>query len=304
MSKRITWMAAAHTALAALVVLIACAPDTREVPSALPLWVAIGVIELTLIVSLVVARLRRKPSAAPQLALAAWIVLLVWEAATTKFDVVSVLIFPAPERVFTVFATQYETLLRNAVYSLELLASGYLGDIVVGAVFGVFVGWLTGLRMFFHPIAKVLAPIPPLVLAPYVILVAPTFRIASMLLIGLTVFFFTFLSTIEQVSSIDGDLVDSARMMGFSQREMVFKVAFPAVFPSVLSGLKINLIMGFMMLIFAETLGAPYGLGNWINVNQMHANYANLIAGFIEIGIIITIVNKIVELAQKHLVRW
>ena len=84
----------------------------------------------------------------------------------------------------------------------------------------------------------------------------------------------------------------------------IFEILVPCVTPGVVSGLKVNMILGFMMLMFAETIGSKYGLGHWINVNHLYMNYAGLIAGFIEIGVLVLAINKIIEVIQKRAIAW
>lgn len=120
----------------------------------------------------------------------------------------------------------------------------------------------------------------------------------------MTVFFFAFLSAVESVRGMDSEILDSARLFGLSGREMVFQVLLPAVLPQVIVQLKLYVIMSFMMLVFAETVGSPYGLGHWISLNHAQTNYVNLIAGFLEIGVLVTVLNKLVEVIQAKVVRW
>lgn len=71
-----------------------------------------------------------------------------------------------------------------------------------------------------------------------------------------------------------------------------------------MNSLKINLTMAFMMLMFAETMATMRGLGCWIIINNNYANYANVVAGFIEIGVVIIVLNWNIGIVQEKAIRW
>lgn len=302
--RRVAACIAAHVLLAIFIGVVVLVPDSHAVADPGPLLVATALAELAYLACLARAARCKTPSAASGIISLVWVLAIGWELATAKLGLLSAMLFPAPQNVFDVFSRYPFELAMNAVCSAELLVTGFLGGVLLGAAAGIVVGWFAPLRRFFHPIAKVLAPIPPMVAAPYVMLVMPTFRAASVVLVGMTIFMFVLLETIERVSNIDREILDSARMLSLSGPSMVVGVLVPYVAPAVVGGLKLYLIMGFMMLIYGETMGSTYGLGHWICINHVSANYANLIAGFIEIGVLVVVANKIVELAQARLIRW
>ncbi|WP_093794246.1 hypothetical protein [Sporomusa acidovorans] len=56
-----------------------------------------------------------------------------------------------------------------------------------------------------------------------------------------------------------------------------------------------------MILIFAEMMGASAGLGYFIKLYAEYANYTNVVAGIIMVGLVITILNKGVNILEKML---
>lgn len=69
-------------------------------------------------------------------------------------------------------------------------------------------------------------------------------------------------------------------------------------------GMKVTLTTSFMLLMFAEMMGATSGLGYYIVNYNTYGNYTNVIACIIVIGIIVTILNWLTTLMQKHLIKW
>lgn len=230
--------------------------------------------------------------------------LLIWEVVTTKLNLMHPVLVPAPEDVFFVFVTQYRTLLEGVVYSLQLLLIGFFFGLIFGVGLGLVVGWIPRLRGIFYPIANVLTPIPPVVFAPYLIAIMPTFRSASALVVLLGIFWPTFLNMIIRVNSLDYRILESARVLNLNSRNMILRVLLPYVLPSVVSGLKVSLTTSIMMLTFAEMMGATKGMGYYI-INYTHyANYTNVVAGFIVVGAVVTFLNWVVTNIQARAVKW
>ena len=190
------------------------------------------------------------------------------------------------------------------IYSMELWAAGFSGGMLMGVILGLFAGWRQELRNFIYPIANVMAPIPAIVFSPYLVAIMPSFRSASILVILLGVFWPCLLTTINRVVSMDERILDSARMLNLSDWEMVWKILLPYVFPSVIMGLKVSVTTSLLMLNFAELMGASHGMGYYIQNSITYANYTHAIAGIICVGVVVTLINKLVVLVQKKYICW
>lgn len=290
-----------HVLLAVLVALIFM-PGSKSVPSPLPFVVALCLTEAA-----AVARALRKPDTAWStfwIVLMLWVVFLFWEGLTTKFNRLHPVLFPSPEAVFGVFANQWPVLLQNVVSSMELLLFGAVTALAAGVLLGLLVGWVRSLREIFTPLAQVLAPIPSVVFAPYLVAVMPSFRSASAMVIFLGLFWPTFLNTVIRVASLDRHILDSARMLELNSFSMVGNILLPFMIPGVVAGLRVQLTSSIMMLTFAEMLGAKSGMGYYIINYTNFANYTNVLAGIIVVGLVVTALNAVIALIEKHAVRW
>ena len=276
-------------------------PGAKTVETPWAFVAAIAIIELIFIINML--RHKGQNNYRADLMILLWAVLLIWEIVVTKLDLLHPVLVPSAENVFNVFATQYGVLLTGILSSLELLLIGTILGIGLGVFLGLIVGWIPRLRHLFYPIAQVLTPIPPIVYAPYLVALMPSFRSASALIIFLGIFFPTFLNMIIRVGSIEKELLESAKAMALTNWQMVTQILLPYVFPSVISGLKVTLTTSIMLLIFAEMMGATSGMGYYI-INYTHyANYTNVVAGIILVGIVVTILNVLVTKIQKHAIK-
>ena len=65
-----------------------------------------------------------------------------------------------------------------------------------------------------------------------------------------------------------------------------------------------TLSTSFLLLTMAEMMGASSGLGYFIKNYSDYANYTNVIAGIILIGIVVSLLNALLSFAEKRLVKW
>lgn len=228
----------------------------------------------------------------------------VWELWATVLGKAHPILVPTPEAVFQVFADQWQLMLRGIGSSLSLLAIGFGIALPLGALLGMLAGWSPRLRGFLVPIARVLSPVPAIIYAPYLIALMPSFRSASALVIILGIFWPTFLQTVGRTVGLDPHILDSARVLCLSDREMVFQIFLPALLPGLISGLRVSLSTSFMLLTLAEMMGATSGLGYFIKNFADYANYTNVIAGILLVALVVTALNALVTVLERKAVRW
>jgi len=233
-----------------------------------------------------------------------FLLFIIWEVASTDLKLTHPVLIPLPENVFAVFTRIPGELWQNVVSSLSLLAQGFITSLVAATIIGLFVGWLPKVRETVFPIAKVLAPVPAIVFTPYLVLLLHSFRFAAIMVIFLGIFWPTLMNTILRVESLDRRILDSAKMMGLSTPTMIFRVLLPYLYPTIVTGLKVQLPTAMLMLVMAEMYGASSGLGYFIINYTNYANYTNVVAGIIVVGIVVTVLDALVGLLVRKTVKW
>lgn len=246
----------------------------------------------------------KKSAAASDICSIVYVFLLIWDILAKHLDLTNVVLLPPPEDVFYVFYTHGKMMIEGVVASMELIIAGFAVSLSAGIGLGLLIGWIPRLTSALYPIVKVLAPIPSIVYTPYIIALMPTFRSASVMVIILGLFFPTLMQMINRVHTIDRHIVDSARTMNVNNRDMICKVFLPYMIPGVVGGLRISLSSAFMILVIAEMMGATCGLGYFIKNYADFANYTNVIAGIIMVGVVVTLLNGCITIIQKYFIRW
>lgn len=277
-------------------------PNVRPAASPLAMYVVIALLELHYLRNLLFCPMKAKTTAV--LLSVFWFVSILWLLFSSKLGLLHPVLFPLPENVWNVFATQYISLIEGVFSSLQLLTIGLVFGLTTAVVIGLLVAVKQDLSDVFFPIAQVLTPIPPVIYAPYLVALMPTFRSASALIIFLGIFWPNFLNTILRVRAMESKILNSAYALGLRGSALVFQILLPYVIPDVVAGLKVTLSTSIMLLLFAEMMGATSGMGYYINNYVHYANYTNVVAGIILVGIVVTLLNRLVSVIQKKTIKW
>ena len=269
------------------------------------LLVGIAVIEALFLFALWYCKRRGTLSTGPfDIILVVWLLMIVWELTTSVLNVAHPVLVPCPENVFDTFRKQWSLLLLNVGYSMELLLLGFALGLTAAVLLGLVAGWVPRIRAFAYPIANVMAPIPAIVISPYLVALMPTFRSASLVVIILGIFWPTFLTTVNRVQNMEVQILDSARTLQPSTMTMLTRILLPYILPGVISGLRVSMTTSLLMLNFAELMGATHGMGYYVQNSITYANYTHAVAGIFVIGIVVTILNFLVGKLKKWAIRW
>ena len=295
-----------HLLLLVLICTIVFMPNRRPTTGAYnSLLIAIGIIEVIFLFKI----FRMKGNGASEagscdIMIFVWLVFIIWELATSVYNVAHPVLIPCPENVFDTFGKQWQKMLLNIFYSMQLLLVGFFLGLVIAVILGLFAGWIPRIKNFAYPIANVMAPIPAIVFSPYLVSLMPSFRSASVVVIILGVFWPTFLTTINRISAIEPQILDSARMLCLGNMAMIWKVLLPYILPGIVSGLRVSMTSSLLMLNFAELMGATHGMGYYVQNSITYANYTHAVAGIVVIGIVVTVLSRIVTKVQASAIKW
>ena len=185
-----------------------------------------------------------------------------------------------------------------------LLITGLFSAITSAVILGTFVGWNQRLTKAIYPIVKAVSTVPPLIYTPYVVIIMPTYTIASFTVIFLSIFWGVFMSSINNTAFVEKKIINSARVLNLPTATILFKVIIPFNFPRIFNGLPINIATAIMTLTAAEMLGADNGMGYYVRYSLSFANYTKAIAGIIFIALVVTLINNGISAAKKYLIKW
>jgi NitT/TauT family transport system permease protein len=196
-------------------------------------------------------------------------------------------------------------LFGNIAISLQRAGLGFL----LAAAVGITVGFLLGgafslLEKMLLPLLKLLEKINPFALFPVFILLLGIGEVSKVSMIYWVSQWPVIFNTILGIRGIDPLLIKTGRSMGASGATIFFKIILPAAVPSIFNGLKLGAQVAFIMVIFAEMLGASSGMG-WLTINAQETyKMTQLFGATMCIAIIGLIINKIFRLIERRVLVW
>ena len=195
---------------------------------------------------------------------------------------------------------------NHCLQSLYRVFAGFFIAALLAIPLGIIMGWSRSLRESVTPLIEVLRPVPPLAWIPLAILWFGIGFKSSVFIIFLGCFFPIILSTISGVLSIDSILIDASKTLGARKKEIFLKVLTPGSLPSVFTGLRIGLGIGWMTLVAAEFTGikSGYGLGYMIMTARDIQRPDEVIAGMAVIGLIGYSLDLLLRGIESRLLIW
>ena len=140
----------------------------------------------------------------------------------------------------------------------------------VGSVAAVVVGYWLGRSSF---LARLISPYlvaaqatPILALAPVLALWFGPGLLSKVVIAALIVFFPVAVSTMVGIRSVDAGLLELARSLRATRRQVVMTLEIPAALPSIFGGLRIGITLAVVGAIVGEWAGAERGLGVLVNL--------------------------------------
>jgi ABC-type nitrate/sulfonate/bicarbonate transport system permease component len=190
---------------------------------------------------------------------------------------------------------------RDSLYRV-LLAVGAAA--VLGIPLGLAMGWSKRFRAAVDPLLEFVRPIPPLAWIPLSILWFGIGDAQIVYIIFLAAFFPVVLNSMAGARDVDAYLVRASLSLGASRRELFTTVVLPAALPSIFTGLRIGLGIGWMALVAGELVAAPSGLGYMINNARTLFRSDYILLGMVLIGVLGLLLDYVMRRLERLAMPW
>lgn len=233
------------------------------------------------------------------------LVLVAWEL-LCRVGVIDDFFFPRPSEILK---TVWEWVGSGFVFphlliTLEESALAFATGAAAGLLLGFLLARVRFLEQLFEPFLKMFNALPRVVLAP-IFLLWFGLGIWSKVAFGFTlVFFIVFFNTLEGVKSVDRVLIDNARMLGASERQLLRHVFIPSALTWIFSSLHISVGFAITGAVVGEYLGASAGMGYAIAQAQGVFDTTGVFAGMFILMFVVLIIDLLVNRVERHLLRW
>ena len=223
---------------------------------------------------------------------------------TTENGVASEYLFPSVESIKNAFKEHGVTLFKNMIASFQLLIPSLTISTSIALIVGIFLGMHKKIHDHVNPIMYSFSVIPAILLSPFVLLLAPSFKVASIILIVYVTVWPTLFATITGIMTIDKRYLDKAETLELHGLKKMIKVVLPAASPSILSGFVSSIRSSFLILVYAEMYGAKYGMGYFVNANANIGLFEKVWCGFLFMVVVLVSVMQFFEILKSKILKW
>ena len=127
----------------------------------------------------------------------------------------------------------------------------------------------------------------------------------SKIALGVTVVFFVvFFNTFRGVREVDRVIVDNARMLGASERQLIRHVLIPSALTWIFSSLHVSIGLAIIAVVVGEYLGASRGIGYLIAQAEGVFDTTGVFAGITVLSAGVLMVGIAVDRLERRLLQW
>jgi NitT/TauT family transport system permease protein len=191
--------------------------------------------------------------------------LVVWELAA-RFGLIDVRFFPAPSSVLKVLYAMLVSgeLVTNTLVSLRRLALGTLIGGLPALVIGIAMGLNRWVRAVVEPLVAATYPIPKSSILPLALLIFGLGEGSKIFMVAIGVFFPVVINATTGVLEINKMYLDVGRNYKADRWNTFWTIALPGALPVIMTGFKLGVGIGLVLIAIAEMIGAKSGLGYMI----------------------------------------
>ena len=191
------------------------------------------------------------------------IFLAIWEIVARLNLVPGQFFFPPFSAVVMEFyyLTASGVLGDNFLASLVRVLVGFCAGSIAGITMGIIMGWSQGINKTLHPIISLFYPIPALGWLPLLMLWIGINEMLPITIVFICSFFPVLYNTVTGIRNVNKDYIQAARTLGASEARILATVVMPLALPNIFTGLRLEAGMAWRVIIAAEMVAIPTGIG-------------------------------------------
>lgn len=229
--------------------------------------------------------------------------IIIWQVSSILFEIPKY-VLPSPSSIISTMITNYKMILLHTSFTLFEAVIGIFLAIVIGILVAIILFKVELFERIFMPYINVLQTIPAIVIAPLFAMWFGFGLFPKVLLIVIFCAFPIIVSTISSFKQVDFEQVLYLKTLGANDLDLFKHLYLPAASTSIFASIKISTTYALVNAIFAEYMGAKYGLGVYLNRASASFSTADVFAIIVVIIVVTLSMLKCVDLIEKKVIKW
>ena len=231
------------------------------------------------------------------------IFILIWQLICV-FGLVPGFMLPSPLDVGKAFVTDFPLLMHHAGITLLEAFFGLTIGVMLGFCCAALMDTFPVVKSALYPILVLTQTIPPVAIAPLLILWFSYGIWPKVILVVLVAFFPMAVGLLEGFQSVDSDLIRLMKSMKATKWQIFWKVKVPSALGNFFSGLKIAVSYSVVGAVIAEWLGGFIGLGVYMTRVKKSLSYDKMFAVILLVSAISLLLMAVVKVIQYKAMPW
>ena len=229
--------------------------------------------------------------------------ILIWEFLVRALDIQPFLL-PAPSSVLVALVRDPYSFLIQATYTLWATLLGFACAAVLGIILAIGIVYSRFIERTLYTLLVTFNAVPKIALAPLFIIWFGTDLKPKVAIAVLVAVFPIVIDTVLGLKSVELDMLDLAKALGGSGRQILWKIRFPNALPSIFAGLKVGISFAFIGAIVGEFVAAQNGLGYVVVSSQATFDTSRMFAAILLLAVIGTVLFYLVEFVESAVIPW
>ena len=228
---------------------------------------------------------------------------VIWQV-VCMLELVPGFMLPSPLDVGLALVNDFPLLMHHAGVTLLEAFLGLITGVLLGFGCAALMDTFPFVKSALYPILVLTQTIPPVAIAPLLILWFSYGIVPKVILVVLVSFFPMAVGLLEGFQSVDSDMIKLMRSMGAGRRQIFWNVKFPSAMGNFFSGLKITVSYSIVGAVIAEWLGGFTGLGVYMTRVKKSLSYDKMFAVILLVSLISLLLMEAVKYIQYRSMPW
>ncbi len=211
---------------------------------------------------------------------------------------------PSPIDVGKALVSDFPLLMHHAGVTLLEAFLGLVAGVLLGFCCAALMDTFPLVKSALYPILVLTQTIPPVAIAPLLILWFSYGIVPKVILVVLVSFFPMAVGLLEGFQSVDPDMLKLLKSMGADRLQIFWNVKFPSAMGNFFSGLKIAVSYSIVGAVIAEWLGGFTGLGVYMTRVKKSLSYDKMFAVILLVSFISLLLMEAVKYIQYKSMPW
>jgi NitT/TauT family transport system permease protein len=171
-------------------------------------------------------------------------------------------LLPSPAAVLSNMWAERATLLQQSGVTAWETVLGFAVSVAIAIPVAMLMSEWRIVYSLGYPLVVGLQTLPKIAVAPLLV-VALGFGIApKVITVVLVAFFPIVINALAGFRSVDADMHNLGRILGFDRLRFFWRISLPQALPAIFAGLKVAMTLALIGAVVAEFVGADEGLGH------------------------------------------